>query len=88
MFNFNKWEMFYTVVKKPRGDSRWIVDQIRIDDANKRYILELGKPDDVTDGLDCYGHEIYSTGVSRIVFDIILNGVREKGFKECTVADI
>ena len=81
MFLAREWSMFYTVTK--RQERNWdLVNQISIDEKNKRYVLDIDAPDLVTDGYDEEGEEIYSYPVSRLVFDIILNGLKEKGFKE------
>lgn len=72
------WEMFYTTSKK--DEER--VDQVSIDVANKRYVLEINAKDEVTDGYDEFGEEINSVFVSRFVFDLIINGLKNSGFKE------
>lgn len=78
MFLTNDWEMFYTESKKDDE----LVDQISIDSVNKRYILDLNANSLVTDGCDKAGNEINSIYVSRFVFDLICEGVKNKEFKK------
>ena len=77
MFVATEWEMFYT-----RSDKEDFVDLISIDVANKRYILDIDVSDLATDGLDDRGQEICSTYVSKVVFDMIVKGVRENNFTQ------
>ena len=78
MFVATEWEMFYTHSK---GNDE-LVDQISIDEKNKRYRLEINAVDMITDGEDGFGNEIVSWYVSRLVFDIIVHGIKDKGFIE------
>lgn len=71
-----KWEMFYTRSKNDED----LVDQISIDARNKRYVLDIDAPDMVTDGYDENDEPIESSYVSRLVYDIIVEGVKAKGF--------
>lgn len=59
-----------------------MVDQISIDKVNKRYILDIDANDLVTDGYDGEMNEVNSMYVSRFIFDIIVQGIKERGFKE------
>ncbi|MCH5180792.1 MAG: hypothetical protein J1F32_06235 [Erysipelotrichales bacterium] len=74
MFLAEDWEMFYTESKT--GED-CLVDQISIDIKRKKYILEIDTDDRVTDGCDSKGKEIYSSYVSRFVFDIIVQAIKE-----------
>ena len=84
MFNYEEWELFYT--NSDKDDD--YVNQICIDVARKRYILELDADHRVTDGFDEFGNEIYSYYVSKEIFNIIVNGVKESGFKECQYSEV
>ena len=81
MFLAKDWEMFYTDSHKS-SEEEYLVDQISIDKVNKRYILDIDADDLVTDGYDSYMNEINSMYVSRFIFDIIVQGIKERGFKE------
>ena len=72
-------EMFYTAAVGSNEDS---VDQISIDEVNKEYLLETGDGFQITDGFLPGGFELRSLDVSRLVFDIIVQGIKEHGFKE------
>lgn len=85
MFNVTEWELFYTTSEK---DEDYLVNQICIDAVNKRYILETDVSCYVTDGFDECGNEIFSTYVSKEVFDILVKSVKENGFKECGYGDL
>lgn len=69
--------MFYT---DSQLDNEDLVDQISIDTANKRYILDIDAIDMVTDGYDENNEPIYSTYVSRTVFDIIVEGIKRQNY--------
>lgn len=81
MFLVRDWEMLYTYSKKSTEEET-LVDQIRIDKANKRYILDIDACNDVTDGYDAEMQEVNSSYVSRFVFDIIVEGVKRSGFNK------
>ena len=81
MFLVKDWEMFYTHSNKS-SEEDCLVDQISIDKVNKRYIFDIDANDIVTDGYDSEMNEINSIYVSRLVFDIIVQGIKECGFKE------
>lgn len=76
-FLVKDWEMFYTDAKS--GDDH-LVDQICIDKQNKKYLLYIEATDMVTDGYDETDEPINSIYVSRLVFDIIVSGIKGKGF--------
>ena len=80
MFLIKDWEMFYTDAINATEDNN-LVDQISIDKVNKRYVLDIDAADLVTDGYDEAGDAINSTYVSRLVFDIIVEGLKQHGFK-------
>ena len=73
--------MFYTDSHKSSKEEYW-VDQISIDKVNKRYILDIDANDLVTDRYDGEMNEVNSMFVSRFIFDIIVQGIKERGFKE------
>ena len=75
------WELFYTDAKYQNKEES-LVDQISIDVVNKVYILEEEAPDMITDGYDDEDNEIYSAYVSREIFDIIIQGLKSKGYKQ------
>ena len=81
MLLISKWEMFHT----DSVNDVLATDQISIDVNNKRFILDL-------DAIG-YGSDEYVEGdedrvlqdsiyVSRLVFDVIVSGLRAKGFTE------
>ena len=72
------WQVFHTYVK----DSDDKVDQISIDEQNRRYVLDRNVSDLVIDSESEGGNCINSIDVSRFVFEIIVEAVREKRFKE------
>lgn len=74
-------EMFYTKVLGSNEDES-IVDQISIDEVNKKYLLETGDSFQITDGILPGGYELNSIYVSKLIFDIIVQGIKERGFKE------
>ena len=79
MFLAEDWEMFYT---ESRTGDDMLVDQISIDEVNKRFILDIDVTYLATDGYDDNSRPICSTYVSRFVFETIVNGVKAKGFAE------
>ena len=74
-------EMFYTAAVGSNEDED-LVDQVSIDEVNKEYLLETGDSFQITDGFLQGGFELRSLDVSRLVFDIIVQGIKERGFKE------
>ena len=74
-------EMFYTEAVCSNEDET-LVDQVSIDEVNKEYLLETGDSFQITDGFLQGGFELRSLYVSRLVFDIIVQGIKERGFKE------
>ncbi len=81
MFLAKDWELIHTDSLKKRKNED-LVDQINIDKKNKRFFLQLNGGYYITDGYDCTGEIIYSSSVSREVFDIIVEGVKAKGYRE------
>ena len=73
--------MFYTAAVGSNEDEA-LVDQVSIDEVNKEYLLETGDSFQITDGFLQGGFELRSLDVSRLVFDIIVQGIKERGFKE------
>ena len=73
--------MFYTEAVCSNEDET-IVDQVSIDEVNKEYLLETGDSFQITEGFLPGGFELCSLYVSRLVFDIIVQGIKERGFKE------
>lgn len=83
MFMIKKWEIFYTdSLNSDFENDEELVDQILIDSLNKRYILNKDADILVTDSIDEFGNEDYSMYISRFMFDLILEGLKNKGFKE------
>ena len=78
MEKIEKWEMFYTNSKNNED----LVDQISIDIKNKRYILDIDADIIVTDGEYEDGTEIYSLYISRYMFDLIVEEIKNRGFVE------
>jgi len=78
MFLVKDWEMFYTDSKNNED----LVDQVSIDKANKRYVLDIDADILVTDGYDEEMNEVESFYVSRFIFDIIIDALKQKGFKQ------
>ena len=74
-------EMFYTAAVGSNEDEA-LVDQVSIDEVNKEYVLETGDSFQITDGFLQGGFELRSLDVSRLIFDIIVQGIKERGFKE------
>lgn len=83
MFLVKDWEVFHTNAINATEDS-YLVDQISIDRVNKRYVIDIGASDLATDGYDEAGDPVNSTHVSRLVFDIIVEGLKQRGFKSVT----
>lgn len=80
------WEMFYTE-SKLKNKEEDLVDQISIDSVNKVYIFYQDADYLITDGYDEYDNPICSSYVSREIFDIILNGLKLKGYKEVKIEE-
>ena len=73
------WEMLYTDSKKDEDK----VDQISIDVRNKRFVLDIDADMMVTDGYWDDGEtEVVSYYVSRFLFDLVVEGLKDRGFKE------
>lgn len=82
----SNWERFYTDTKGQNGEEE-LVDQISIDVVNKVYVLCQGFSDEITDGEDEFGNEICSIYVSREIFDILLQGIKEKGYNQARIEE-
>lgn len=78
MFFVDNWTAFRAVSNKKEK----CLDQISIDELNKRFILDIGAVDYLTDDYEDWYQLRDSTYVSRFVFDLIVDGIKEKGFKE------
>lgn len=76
MFLITEWEMFYTDTED--ADT---IDQISIDTANRRYILDTNVSFLASDGCDDEENEVSSTYVSRAVFDLLLAGLKQNGYR-------
>ena len=74
-------EIFYTV-SRTATDEDCLVDQVSIDKDNKEFYLQKNEDINITDGYLPGGFEINSIYVSRLIFDIIVEGVKKSGFKE------
>ena len=81
-----EWEDFY--VYKEEGEYENFIDNISINVRRKEYILDIDTTDGILDSIDYDAlvnedKEVYyySTEVSREIFDIIVAGVKEKGYK-------
>ena len=84
--SLRKWERFYTDAEGQNIEGE-LVDYLAIDVVNKEYVLYQNAFDAITDGEDEFGNEIYSTYVSREIFDIILQGVKSNGYKQVEIED-
>ncbi len=80
-FLAKNWERFYTDAKTQNKEESF-VDQISIDVINKVYVLYEQVDYEAIDGEDEKGNEIYSFYISREVFNIILKGLKSKGYKQ------
>lgn len=75
-------EMFYTTSKNDVD----MYDQIYIFKKSKKYILEIEERDWCNSAYDIDScSEIMPTYVSRTVFDLIVERLRKKGFKQCFI---
>lgn len=73
------WERFYTDSKTGDDD---LVDQIEINAETKSFYLYIDESYLITDGYDDEDEPIVSEYVSRFAFDLIVKGIRERGFTE------
>ncbi len=71
-------ERFYTNSKRNREK----VDAIEINVEYKKCNVFINYDDQITDGYDEFGIPVYSTYVSRFVFDALLNALDSNGFKK------
>ena len=64
------------------------IDLLEIDIVKKEYVLMMNTSDLNSDGYDLIGNPIFSVYVGEIVFDAILFGIKELGFKEVADFDV
>lgn len=75
--SFNSdWEDFYTMSSNDED----LVDYVSINTKKKKYILYLDADDLITDSVDEDGNYDENMDVSREIFDIIIAGVKDKGY--------
>lgn len=77
MFFVDNW----TVFRANSNKSEKCLDQISIDELNKRFILDIGAVDYLTDNYEDWYQLRDSSYVSRFVFDLILEGLKKKDLK-------
>lgn len=73
----SEWEDFYTESKNNED----LCDYININIKKKQYILYIDVDNDITDSVDENDNYHFAVETSREIFDIIVAGVKEKGFK-------
>lgn len=78
MFISRNWEMFYTHVKRNED----LIDLLYIDRTAKWYIFGENLSWLASDGVDDEREEYSATYISRLVFDIIVKGLQENGYKQ------
>ena len=83
MFLMKNWELFYTDAKGAKEEDD-LVDQVSIDTVNKRYVLDEGVSDMLTDGYDEENEPIYSKYVSREVFAMLVDALKRNGYHRNT----
>jgi hypothetical protein len=81
-FMEDKWEMFYTHTAGGKRDDYSYVDMLSINMTNKRYILDVHTDIRNTDGENEDGTCDECYYISRGIFDILLDGLKQRGFKE------
>ena len=81
-----KWEMIYT--DSDNDEDEFLVDNLTIDMENKRYILDVGVDDCITDSVDENG-EPYgcSSYVSKKFFNFVLQALKDANFKQAKWID-
>lgn len=72
-----EWEDFYTESKNNED----LCDYININTKKKQYILYVDADIEITDSVDENDNYHFAEETSREVFDIIVSGVKEKGYK-------
>ena len=83
--NFFKKECLYTRISNNEDEEGfYLVDTLEFDHILKTYKYGKEQPDWVTDGYTELGEEIYYTYVSKQLFEIILLGLKQKGYKKDT----
>ena len=70
-------ERYYTVSRKNKD----LVDQIEIDALSQEYKIYYDESDLITDGYDKFQIPFDSIYVSRLIFDILKDGVVKKNFR-------
>ncbi len=85
--NIINWERFYTDAKGYR-EEEMMVDQIEIDIKNERFILVENADFAITDGQDENGDELYSSYISREMFDLLVEALRAKGLKQTSWQEV
>ena len=71
-----EWEDFYTESKNNED----LCDYININTKKKQYILYIDVDNDITDSVDENDNYHFAVETSREIFDIIVSGVKEKGY--------
>ena len=71
-----EWEDFYTESKNNED----LCDYININTKKKQYILYVDADIEITDSVDENNNYHFSEETSREIFDIIVSGVKEKGY--------
>lgn len=72
-----EWEDFYTESKNNED----LCDYININTKKKQYILYVDADIEITDSVDENDNYHFAEETSREIFDIIVSGVKEKGYK-------
>ena len=72
-----EWEDFYTESKNNED----LCDYININTKKKQYILYVDADIEITDSVDENDNYHFAEEISREIFDIIVSGVKEKGYK-------
>ena len=72
-----EWEDFYTESKNNED----LCDYININTKKKQYILYVDADIEITDSVDENDNYHFTEETSREIFDIIVSGVKEKGYK-------
>ena len=71
-----EWEDFYTESKNNED----LCDYININTKKKQYILYVDADIEITDSVDENDNYHFAEETSREIFDIIVSGVKEKGY--------
>ena len=81
MFLKTNWEIFYTQAKGTKGEDD-LMDQVCIDGANKRYILDEGAFTEDKNGCGKAWGWNCSSYVSREIFDMLVDALKLNGYKK------